>query len=50
MRNEVPHYGNMSNPSLNFVTLYEKYISKCPPNAEFLFLQSHPEMVGTITK
>ena len=39
---EVPHFENKKNPSRDFVSLYCKYISKCPqePATEFFFLQS----------
>ena len=36
---EVPHFENKKNPSRDFVSLYCKYISKCPhePATEFFF-------------
>ena len=36
---QVPHFQNKSNPARDFVRLYSKYLSKCPPS-EHLFLQS----------
>ena len=45
---EASHYGNMP-ISLVILLHCMRNISKCPPNAEFLFLQSiHLEIVGTI--
>ena len=37
---EVPHFENQDNPDCDFVSLYEKYISKCPPDCNKFFLQS----------
>ena len=36
---QVPHFQNKSNPGRDFVRLYSKYLSKCPPS-EHVFLQS----------
>ena len=44
---EVPHFKNRSNPSRDFVSLYILYRSKCPPEAEFLFLQSMKRPSGS---